>query len=125
MQNVFSDPLFLEIGKATGTYTLQVGNRTVSLLQWQVLQGNSIASEHFFLVFLSPRREASGVSSVTCGEMEGIALPAVSSSSHPPRLHLTIFPLPGSQPARLWASGSTQQRGDYHINLFKYSVWQV
>lgn len=75
MRNVLSDPLFLDIGKATGTYTSQVGNRTISLLQCQVLQGNSIASEHFFLVFLSPRRDVSSVFSVTCGEMEGIALP--------------------------------------------------
>lgn len=54
--------------------------------------------------------------------MEGNELPAVSNSSHALRLHVTIGSMLESQPARLWASGSTQQRGDYHTNLFKYSV---
>ncbi|CAM9258646.1 unnamed protein product, partial [Bubo scandiacus] len=54
--------------------------------------------------------EASGVSTVSCREMEGIALPAVSNSSHALGLHVTIFPMLGSQPARLWAPDSTQQR---------------
>lgn len=57
--------------------------------------------------------------------MEGIALPAVSSSSHAVRLHVTIFSTLDSQTARLWASGSTQQRGDYHINPRKHGVSQV
>lgn len=57
--------------------------------------------------------------------MEGIALPAVSSSSCALRLHVTIFSTLDSQTARIWASGSTQQRGDYHINPRKHSVSQV
>lgn len=48
-RKVFPDALFVGIGKATGTGTLQLGNWTISVLQRQVLQGNSIASKCLFL----------------------------------------------------------------------------
>lgn len=50
-----------------------------------------------------------------CSEMEGTVLPAVSDSSYMLGLHVTLFIMLGSHPARLWASGSTQQRGGYSI----------
>lgn len=47
MQNVLSDPLFPGIRKAT--YTSLVGNRTISVPQWQLLRGDSIASKRLLL----------------------------------------------------------------------------
>lgn len=50
---------------------------------------------------------------------------AVSNSTNALRLQVTIFSMLDSQTARLWASGSTQQRGDCHINPCNHSVSQV
>lgn len=57
-----------------------------------------------------------------CREIEGIALHAVFSSSNALRLPVAIFSTLDSQTDRPWASGSTQQRGDYHTNPCKHSI---
>lgn len=145
MQNVFPDPLFLNIRKATGTYALKAGIKTISVLPWEYLKVIALHPNTFSLVsyilccgcmavLLSPhshgpssvlgcnsgkvaetRVSRKWLSTVTCSEIEGTALPAVSDSSYMLGLHVTLFTMLGSQPARLWASGSTQQRGGYII----------
>lgn len=50
MQNAFSDPLFLNIRKATGAYALKAGIETISVLPWEYYKVTTLHPNAFSLV---------------------------------------------------------------------------